>query len=210
MGIQRTTVRLLGDRPKGRFTTVPNALILDTGLSSDARLVGIYLRSLSDGRETNQEQIAAELGWPTKSKRVGNAMRNLIERGWLRHTERKGPKRAGTYKHEYVMYRDRRFNTVESTVMDETTPVTSTVESTPVTTVKSTVLPKEQRDQMRPNTTTAPLRAATVADQDPWEGPGPAAPNRGPGADNGSTATEDWISIDDPASWVDRTAWLSS
>jgi hypothetical protein len=110
---QRTTIQLLGGRPTSKYVITPQALLLDSELTSDARLVGIYLLSLSDGWEINQEQIAKALGWPTKSKRVGAAMRCLIAQGWLRHNEHKSGNR--TFRHVYVMNRSRRFNTVEST-----------------------------------------------------------------------------------------------
>ncbi|AWT52589.1 hypothetical protein [Mycolicibacterium smegmatis] len=182
MGIKRTTIKLLGNRPKTHYTAVPNALILDTDLTSDARLLGIYLRSLPDGWEINQEQIAAALGWPTNSKRVVNARRNLIERGWLRHTERRGP-RGGVYQHEYAMLRDRRFNGVESTPVDEPASTTSRVKSTPVTRVESTPLPKEQSnqetaaaDRPQPIPDEEPIpTAVSEVDFNPWDNPDPSS-----------------------------------
>ena len=71
--------------------------------------------SLSDGWEVSQRSIATALGWPAKSNRVGNAMRNLAEHGWVRHNEYKSGNR--TYKHEYVMSRSRRLNAVDSAAL---------------------------------------------------------------------------------------------
>jgi hypothetical protein len=143
---QRTTIKLLGERPKTKYVVTPKSLLLDNGLTADARLVGIYLLSLSDGWEINQQQIAQALGMPTKSKRVGNAMRNLIDRGWLRHNEHKSGNR--TFKHEYVMSRSHRFNTVESTPYETSDEaghqLSYTVDSTPLYTVESTPSPKYQ------------------------------------------------------------------
>ncbi|MGV0811741.1 hypothetical protein ABQF34_07230 [Mycolicibacterium boenickei] len=188
---QRTTVKLLGDRPKSHYVMTPKALLLDGELTSDARLVGIYLLSLSDGWEINQEQIAAALGWPTKSKRVTNAMRNLAEQGWLLHNERKSGKR--TFKHEYVLNRSRRVNTVKSTVLEPPQAEPYTVESTPLYTVKSTVSPKEQGTAVEDQTTPAPAwggaedRDNPQPEQDPWGDPVPATSTA---ADPWSTATD--------------------
>lgn len=211
--MKRTTVKLQGDRPKTHYTVVPNDLIRDRDLSSDARVVGIYLLSVEDGWETNQEQIAAVLGWPTKSKRVGNAMKDLTDRGWMRHIERKGPN-GSTYQHEYVMNRARRINstTVKSTVVDEEP---TTVKSTVVTTVESTVLSKEQSEEEMTVAAEGPLLVAyeqpTPAEfstavpegqddpRNPWAELGPASSSETPAAED--RPEESWssglISLDD-------------
>lgn len=151
---QRSTIKLLGERPdkKSKYVVVPKELLLDGGLTSDARLVAIYLLSLSDGWETNQKLIAEALGWPTKSKRVGNAMQNLMERGWLGHNEYKSGNR--TYKHEWVMNRSHRLNTVESTTLYA---------------VDSTVSPKYQSKRTSGDSADAPMGTpAASSDGDLW------------------------------------------
>lgn len=143
---QRSSVKLIGERPASNYTKVPRRLLLDGDLTADARLVGMYLLSLKDGREVNQGQIAEALGLPTKSKRVGNAMRNLIDHGWLEHKQYKSGNRV--FKHEYVMHRERRINGVESTPYDDCASQPQNdpygVESTPYNGVKSTPSPKYQ------------------------------------------------------------------
>ena len=106
---QRTTIKLLGELPKKKYVVTPKDLLLDTGLTSDAFRVGVYLLSLSDGWEVSQRGIVTALGWPRGSHRPTNAIQNLVERGWLTHNEYKDGKRI--YKHEYVMNRSRRQRT---------------------------------------------------------------------------------------------------
>lgn len=149
---QRTTVKLLGERPKSKYVVIPKGLLLDGGLSSDARLVGIYLLSLSDGWETNQRLIAEALGWPTKSNRVGNAMRKLVECGWLVHNEYKSGDR--TYKHEWVMSRSHRLNAVKTTALYA---------------VESTASPKYQSKRAGGHSTEALTRTPAASNEgDPW------------------------------------------
>jgi hypothetical protein len=109
---QRTTIKLLGELPKKKYVVTPKDLLLDTGLTSDAFRVGVYLLSLSDGWEVSQRGIATALGWPRGSHRPTNAIQNLVERGWLTHNEYKDGKRI--YKHEYVMNRSRRRRTPQA------------------------------------------------------------------------------------------------
>ena len=43
---ERSTIRLLGDRPQARYVVTPKDLLLDGNLTSDAFRVGVYLLSL--------------------------------------------------------------------------------------------------------------------------------------------------------------------
>ena len=118
---ERSTIRLLGDSPAGKFVKVPKELLLDVGLTADARLVAVYLLSLSDGWEVSQRSIATALGFPKKSKRVGNALKLLAECGWLQRNDYTDGNRV--YKYEYVMNRSRKVNAVKTTALyaDEST-----------------------------------------------------------------------------------------
>ncbi|QGJ93717.1 hypothetical protein SEA_HANNACONDA_76 [Mycobacterium phage Hannaconda] len=154
--MQRTTLRLLGDMPNSGYVVIPTALIRDGKLTSDARMVGAYLLSLEDGWDVSQRSIAAGLGWPTNSKRVGNAMKLLIQSGWLRHNEYKHGDRI--YKHEYVMHRARRVCAPAARA------VGSTPYKRPSYAVKSTMPMKYQReaDGLEGPSELVPVK------QDPW------------------------------------------
>jgi hypothetical protein len=148
---QRSTVKLLGDRPgkADRYVVTPQALLLDTGLTADAFRVGVYLLSLSDGWEINQEQMAAALGMPTRSKRVAVAITKLTKRGWLQRTDYGTGGRV--YKTEYALHRSRRIAPpydAETTSYDDGVARDADdpydVESTPLYDVDSTSSPKYQ------------------------------------------------------------------
>src|SRR5215213_10248170 len=85
--MKRSTIKLLGERPKSKFVMVPQALLLDTKLTERARLVGCYLLSLSDGWQVSHRSIARALGWSEGSHKITPAIRNLVSRGWLKVNE---------------------------------------------------------------------------------------------------------------------------
>lgn len=109
---QRTTVKMLGDRPTTNYVVIPKGLLLDKELSSDARLVCMYLLSLDDGWNVNQRGITTALGWPAGTHRTTNAIQQLVKRGWVRHNDYTTGLRV--FKHEYVLHRDRRFHDDQS------------------------------------------------------------------------------------------------
>ncbi len=141
---ERSTVKLLGEHPKVNYVMTPKSLMLDDRLTSDAFRVGVYLLSLKDGREVNQRQITAALGWPTNSIRVSKAIKNLVGRGWLMHNRYTSGKR--TYKHEYVLNRARRVYAEKSSAVDlDTTERGSAEKSSSLYAEDSSAPPKDQK-----------------------------------------------------------------
>ena len=208
-------MKLLGERPETRYTKIPNELITDSKLSNDARLLGIYLLSLpqKDGDyKHNQEQMAAALGWPAKTDRVRKAIGCLVDHGWLRHNELKGPK-GNIYGHEYVMHRSRRFHSIpeESSVMDAS-PIPE--ETSVVTTEESSVLNKEQKNQEtaaaewpQPIAADEFPTAVSEAELDPWGGSSSETPAA---SDERPWDTSGWLSIDELYSRASQITYPST
>lgn len=170
---QRTTVKLLGDHPKTKYVVVPKSLLLDADLTPDARLVGMYLLSLSDGWEINQRQIAEALGWPFGSHRPTKAVQMLVARGWLRHNTYKKGNRV--FKHVYVMNRDRRFSDDDSSSYesdnDADQEVPSDDDSSTYSDDDSSSPPKYQKNNtegLAGNPSEVITTSADAEREDPW------------------------------------------
>jgi hypothetical protein len=89
----------------GKFTTVLNEWIRNSGLSPQANMLWIYLLSHKIGYELRDSQILHETGFGRKGLRA--ARTELVEKGWLILERMKNPDGSlGTYAYHLQTSRD--------------------------------------------------------------------------------------------------------
>ena len=70
------------DKPKKGFSQIPNQLIYDSNLSNEAKMLFIYIKSLSENyRILRNSNLSKKIGVSLNT--LQNAKNELIKQGWL-------------------------------------------------------------------------------------------------------------------------------
>jgi hypothetical protein len=98
-------IRRLGDRPSAHFTQVPNAIVRDGTIGSDAFRVLVLLLSHADGWTTSAGEISKRFGWGRNREKASAALDNLVaeRRLIIREHRRDG---GGRVRQEYIVNAD--------------------------------------------------------------------------------------------------------
>ena len=102
------------DKPKKGFSQIPNQLIYDSNLSNEAKMLFIYIKSLSENyRILRNSNLSKKIGVSLNT--LQNAKNELIKQGWLvvhrlssanRYTLRLPKNRVKLYPKSGLYYKD--------------------------------------------------------------------------------------------------------
>jgi hypothetical protein len=105
--MMRSTLKRVADEKPKRFTNIPNELIYDEALDWRAKSTAVYLWSLKDGADISTHALAKSLRMG--HAKVREAITALINGGWLRREENRGPQ-GGLYQYVYLIHPARRIS----------------------------------------------------------------------------------------------------